>query len=396
MNETTRKSESFGTTTQLHIYQAGLRQEYPALPVAMERLEQAAEGRMSPGAFGYVAGGAGSEDTMRANLDAFKRWRIVPRMLRDVSQRSLKVELLGIQMPAPLMLAPIGVQSIIHPEAELPAARAAAKLGIPVITSTVSSVSMEDIAETLGDTPRWFQLYWGKDPELVASFLRRAENAGYSALVVTLDTPLLGWRERDIERAYLPFLNGEGITNYVNDPVFCQALGRSPQEDREGAIRHFLKVFSHAGYTFSDLAFLREHTRLPILLKGILHPDDARQALDHGVSGIVVSNHGGRQVDGAIAALDALPAVVDAVQDRVPILFDSGVRRGADAFKAIALGAKVVLLGRPYLYGLALGGEEGVRQVLQNFLADLDLTLALSGHTCIDDIKPDNLVSEKP
>ncbi len=244
----------------------------------------------------------------------------------------------------------------------------------------------------MGDAPRLFQLYWGRNPELTASLLGRAERAGYSAVVVTLDTGLLGWREQDIAQAYLPFLQGQGLANYVSDPVFRDALSAPPEENPFGAVSYFLSVFSNPTLTWDDLAFLREHTRLPIVLKGILHPDDAAEAVERGMDGVLVSNHGGRQVDGAIAALDALPGVVATVAGRVPILFDSGIRRGSDALKAVALGASAVLLGRPYIYGLALGGEQGVRDVVDNFLADLDLALALSGHTSFTELSAADLM----
>jgi isopentenyl diphosphate isomerase/L-lactate dehydrogenase-like FMN-dependent dehydrogenase len=331
---------------------------------------------------------------MRANRAAFERWQIVPRMLRDVSQRDLRVQVLGASMPAPVMLAPIGVQSIVHPEAEVAVARAAASLGVPFILSTASSKTMEEVAQAAdatGTAPRWYQLYWGRDPELTASFLSRAEKAGYSAIVVTLDTSILSWRERDISLAYLPFLLGEGIANYLSDPVFRASLPQPPEENPQAAVMRFVQVFSNPTLTWDDLKFLREHTSLPLLLKGILHPEDASRALDAGAAGIIVSNHGGRQVDGAIPALDALPGVVAAVQGRVPVLFDSGIRRGADVFRAVALGAQAVLLGRPYMWGLTLGGEAGARDVMLNTLADLDLTLALSGYTSCAQLTPEAL-----
>ncbi|HEX5158844.1 MAG TPA: alpha-hydroxy-acid oxidizing protein [Ktedonobacterales bacterium] len=384
----------YGTERQMQVYLAGMQGQRPTTPMTYEQLEEQARQRLSPEAYGYVAGGAGGEETMRANRAAFERWQIVPRMLRNVGQRDLRVQTLGTSMPAPVMLAPIGVQSIVHPEAEVAVARAAASLGVPFILSTASSKTMEEVAQAadaVGNTPRWYQLYWGRDPELTASFLRRAERAGYSAIVVTLDTPILSWRERDISLAYLPFLLGEGIANYLSDPVFRASLPQSPEENPQAAIMRFVQVFSNPTLTWDDVKFLREHTSLPLLLKGILHPDDARHALDAGAAGIIVSNHGGRQVDGAIPALDALPGVVAAVQGRAPVLFDSGIRRGADVFRAVALGAKAVLLGRPYMWGLTLGGESGVRDVVLNTLADLDLTLALSGYTSCAQLTPEAL-----
>ncbi|HET9980250.1 MAG TPA: lactate 2-monooxygenase [Ktedonobacterales bacterium] len=384
----------YGMERQLQIYLAGMQGQRPTTPMTYDQLEEQARQKLSPEAFGYVAGGAGGEETMRANRAAIERWQIVPRMLRNVGERDTRVNLLGATMLAPLMLAPIGVQSIVHPDAEVAVARAAASLGVPFILSTASSKTMEEVAEAAdaaGKSPRWYQLYWGRDPELTASFLARAARAGYSAIVVTLDTPLLSWRERDIAYAYLPFLQGEGIANYVSDPVFRASLPQPPEENPQAAVMRFVQVFSNPTLTWDDIAFLREHTKLPLLLKGILHPDDARRALDAGAAGIIVSNHGGRQVDGAIPALDALPGIVAAVGGRAPVLFDSGVRRGADIFRAVALGAQATLLGRPYMWGLALGGEAGVRDVLLNTLADFDLTLALSGYTSCAQLTPETL-----
>jgi lactate 2-monooxygenase len=377
---------------QSRIYLEGLGGRLPELPLTYEELEKRAERQLTRGAYGYVAGGAGSEDTMRANREAFRRWRIVPRMLRDVSTRDLSTTVLGTAMPAPLLLAPVGVQSIVHAEAEVAVARAAAATGVPMVLSTASSRSLEEVADASGGSPRWFQLYWPSDPDLAASLIGRAERAGYAAIVVTLDTWLLAWRPRDLELAFLPFLHGEGIANYLSDPIFRAALESPPEEDMFGAVRHFLAVFSDPSVTWANLAFLREHTRLPIVLKGILHPDDARRAVDHGVDGILVSNHGGRQVDGAIGALDALPGVVDAVPGSMPVLFDSGVRTAADAFVALALGARAVLLGRPYMWALAVGGEAGVTELLRGFLAELDLTFALSGYTGLDQVGREALV----
>ncbi len=368
---------------QYEIYGRGLGGERPKLPITVSELEEAARKELSPEAFGYVAGGASSEATMRANREAFARWQIVPRMLRDVSVRDLSSSLLGTSMPAPIMLGPVGVQSIVHPEAELAVARAAAAVGLPSVLSTAASHTIEQVAEAMGEASRWYQLYWPKDRELAASFVQRAGAAGYAAIVLTLDTWMLGWRPRDLQSAYLPFLKGEGVANYLSDPVFRAALERSPEEDPGAAIGHWALQFSNPTISWEDLAWLREQTELPIVLKGILHEDDARRALDAGMDGLVVSNHGGRQVDGAIASLDALPAVREAVGESFPVLFDSGIRTGADVFKALALGADAVCIARPYVWGLALDGQAGVEHVLRCLLADFDLTLALSGYTTI-------------
>ena len=385
-------ASSPGMQRQFDIYQLGLAGKKLSIPIPLAELEKKAAEVLTPQAYDYVAGSASGERTARANLAAFDHWRIVPRMLRDVSERDLSVELLGHQLPAPLLLGPVGVQNIIHPDAELAVARAAAWLGVPFVLSTVSSHPIEEIGQTMASAPHWFQLYWGKDHDLTSSLLQRAGKAGYSALVVTLDTAMLGWRERDLGHPYLPFLLGHGLANYFSDPVFCSRLKQPPPADPATAIRLWASLFSNTALTWNDLSWLRQQTRLPIVLKGILHSDDARLALDHGADAIIVSNHGGRQVDGAIAALDALPAVVESVQQRIPVLFDSGIRYGTDAIKALALGARAVLLGRLYIWGLAIAGEQGVRDVVQNFLADLDLTMGLAGFGAVKDLKPSILL----
>jgi isopentenyl diphosphate isomerase/L-lactate dehydrogenase-like FMN-dependent dehydrogenase len=370
------------------IYAKGmLAGERPTLPIAWAELEERAREALDDRAVAYVFGGAGSEDTMRANLESFRRWRIVPRVLRqDLSVRDLSVELLGTRMPAPVLLAPIGMQTLLHDDGELAVARAATALGLPLITSTVAATPLEDIAEASGDGPRWFQLYWPNDDELAASLVRRAESAGYSAIVLTVDNYLPGWKPRDLQQAYLPALEGVGIAHYLSDPVFRSRLEKQPEEDTGPAIGHFLGVFANPGLTWERLEWLRGTTSMPIVLKGILHPDDAREARERGVDGIVVSNHGGRQIDGAIPSLDALPPIVDAAGEGMAILLDSGIRSGADAFKALALGADAVLVGRPYLWGLALDGQNGVETVLRSLLAELDLTMTLSGFTSVDQI----------
>jgi len=375
-----------GMQRQLEIFRKGLLGQREEFPISPDALEEAARAVLSPEAYDYVAGGAGSESTVRANREAFERYRLVPRMLRDVSERDMSIELFGHRYPAPVLIGPVGVQKIIHPDGELAVAQAAAALGVPFILSTVSSYPMEQVAQAAGDAPRWFQLYWSRDPNVAASFVRRAEAAGYQAIVITVDTFLLAWRDRDLSHAYLPFMQGEGLANYFTDPAFRAALAQPPEQDPGSAIMHFAQIFGNPALTWDDLAFIRQHTRLPLLLKGILHPDDAREAVRRGVDGIIVSNHGGRQVDGAIAALDMLPEVVDAVEGRIPVLFDGGIRRAADVLKALALGAKAVLLGRPVMWALAIGGAEGVQTYLRNFLAELDLSLGLLGCRSIKEV----------
>ncbi len=373
------------------IYARGMGGEQPSIPVSVAELEQAAREAMDPKAAAYVWAGAGTGDTMDANREAFRRHRIVPRMLRDVSERELSTTVCRTEMPAPLLLAPIGVQKIVHPEGELATARAAAAVGVPLIASTASAFTMEEIAEASGAGPRWYQLYWISDDEIAESMVSRAEAAGYSALVLTVDTFIPGWKPMDLQQAWLPFLEGVGNANFLQDPVFRSQLAKTPEEDLGAAIGHFLSIYDNPGLTWEDLDRLRAMTELPILVKGIQRADDARRALDRGMDGVIVSNHGGRQLDGALASLEALPAVVEAVGDRMTVLFDSGIRTGADAYKALALGARAVCLGRPYIWGLALEGEEGVEKVLRMLLAELDLTLALSGYTSHTELDRDAL-----
>jgi len=363
---------------QNEIYLHGLAGTFPELPCEPAGLEDLARERMDAEPFGYVAGSAGTESTARANRAAFDRWRIVPRFLRDVSSRDLSTTVLGTPFPAPVALAPVGVQGIVHPEAELAVARAAGEIGLPMVLSTVSSYTLEDVAAT-GAGPKWFQLYWPREREVAASLIGRAKAAGYGALVVTLDTFILAWRPRDLSRGYLPFLHRLGLANYESDPAFLAGLEKSPDEDPSGSVLRWMGMFGDPAKTWADLEWLREQWDGPLLLKGVLHPSDARMAADAGVDGVIVSNHGGRQIDGEIASLDALPEVVAAVGDRVTVLLDSGVRTGSDVIKALALGAKAVLIGRPYVYGLGIAGEAGVTHVLRSLLAEFDLSMALAG-----------------
>jgi L-lactate dehydrogenase (cytochrome) len=363
---------------QNEIYAGG---QAPRYPMRWPELEAAALAALPPEAADYLAGGAGGEETVRANREAFDRWRIVPRMLRGVGTRDLRTEILGTAMPAPVLVAPVGVQRILHEDAELATAAAAGRLGVPYVHSTAASTSIEDAAAANGDAPRWFQLYYPTERELAASFVSRAAAAGYTAVVITLDTVVLGWRPRDLGHSYLPFLHGIGLANYTSDPVFRSRLADDADgDDIEPTVARWIAVFANPDLSWEDIAWLRERTDLPVLLKGICSADDARHAAEAGVDGLIVSNHGGRQVDGAVAALDALPDVCAAVPPRLPVLFDSGIRTGADAVKALALGAQAVLLARPAMWGLALGGEDGVHHVLRAFLAELDNTLAMAGY----------------
>jgi L-lactate dehydrogenase (cytochrome) len=419
-------SAGAGRRRQDEVYRAGVYGRRPLVPTAARALQARAKQALNARAYAYVAGGAGDEATQRANRAAFDRWAIVPRVLRDVSSRDTSVELFGRRLPGPVLLGPVGALELVHADADLAVARAAAAAGVPMVFSNQASVSMEDCAAVMGEAPRWFQLYWSTSDELVESLVGRAEAAGCDALVVTLDTTMLGWRPRDLDLGHLPFALGKGIAQYTSDPVFrrlveqraaaAPATPAAPQPRPtlaavraligmarawpgplaanlrsplpRAAVETFLGIYSRPSITWTDLAWLRGRTRLPILLKGVLHPDDARRALDEGVDGVVVSTHGGRQVDRSIAALDALPDVVAAVGDRAPVLLDSGVRSGADVFTAVALGARAVLLGRPFAWGLALAGADGVAQVIADVLGEFDLTLGLTGHTAVDQLSP--------
>ena len=418
-----------GRTRQGLVYRAGVLGHRPTVPTDSAELERRAQAAMSPRAWAYVAGAAGEGATARANRAAFDRHRIVPRMLPGRATRDRSTELLGRRLPAPVLLAPVGAAGLVQRDSDLAIGAAAADLGLPYILANQGCSPMEEVAAAMGSAPRWFQLYWSSDEPLVDSLLARAESSGAEAVVVTLDTTMLGWRPQDLNLGSLPFSQGIGIAQYTSDPRFQQVVAervaakqaaaasgakddvkvtlgalrsllsisrehpgdlrtnlRSPTP--RAAVETFLDIYSNPGLTWDRLATLRERTSLPFLVKGVLHPDDARRAVEIGASGIVVSNHGGRQVDGAIASLDALPAVRAAVGADLPLVLDSGVRTGSDVVKAIALGADAVAIGRPYVYGLALAGRDGVRDVLSNIVAELDLTMGLSGVGTVADIGP--------
>jgi lactate 2-monooxygenase len=417
---------SIAAQRQRSIFINGVSGIRPNLPLDQAKLAALAQKKMSEKAFAYVAGGAGTERTVTQNREAFGAYRILPRMLRDVSERDLSVQLLNQTLSSPFLLAPIGVLEMAHPEADLAVARAAAAFQTPMIFSSQASTPMEDCAAVMGEAPRWFQLYWSKSDDLVKSFVKRAEAADCGAIVITLDTTLLGWRTRDLDLAYLPFLEGKGIAQYVSDPVFQQMLDE-PQPDespvkrkitletlqsvyqlmqrypgsfwgnlRSGrplkAVRKFINIYSRPSLSWEDLPRIRQYTDLPILLKGILHPEDARKAVDLGMDGLIISNHGGRQVDGAVSSFEMLPKIAEVVQGKVPLLIDSGIRTGADAFKALALGATAICLGRPYVYALAIDGQRGVEEYLSNMIADLELTMGLAGCASIEEINRDCLL----
>ncbi|SDP74626.1 FMN-dependent dehydrogenase, includes L-lactate dehydrogenase and type II isopentenyl diphosphate isomerase [Pedococcus dokdonensis] len=421
-----------GRTRQSLVYRAGVLGSRPTVPTDFAELERRAQAEMSPRAWAYVAGAAGEGTTARANRVAFERHRIVPRMLPGRVSRDLSVELLGRRLPAPVLLAPVGAAGLVRRDSDTAIGAAAAELGLPYILSNQGCSPMEDVAAAMASGPRWFQLYWSTDEPLVDSLLARAEASGAEAVVVTLDTTMLGWRPQDLNLGSLPFSQGIGIAQYTSDPRFqeivaervaAKAAGNGGSDDvkvtlgalrsllsisREhpgdlrtnlrspvprAAVETFLDIYSNPGLTWDRLATLRDRTSLPFLVKGVLHPDDAARAVEIGASGIVVSNHGGRQVDGAIASLDALPAVRSAVGPDLPVVLDSGVRTGSDVVKALALGADAVAIGRPYVYGLALAGRDGVRDVLANIVAELDLTMGLSGIGSVAELGPELLAT---
>lgn len=408
---------------QKEIYTAGFSGKRPYTPTNANDLEAAAAKVSSQKAFAYIAGGAGSQTSIANNRKGFNQWAIVPKILSDVSVRDISINLFGKKLPSPILTAPIGVLDLVHHQGDLAVARACAKLGIPMIFSNQASYPMEACAAQMSDSPRWFQLYWSKSDELVQSFLKRAEACGCEAIVVTLDTTMLGWRPKDLNLGYLPFSYASGIGQYVSDPVFVGLVGdpkKAAQVETEGgfsftklfnfirlvrnykgagsftqkfksklpvtAVRKFTDIYSRPSISWEDLAWLKEQTQLPIILKGILHPEDAQKALDHEVDGIIVSNHGGRQIGGSIASIDALPKVTEVIKGQIPVLLDSGIRDGADVFKALALGADAVCVGRPYVYGLAIDGQAGVESVLRNIISEFELTMGLSGCKSVAEI----------
>jgi lactate 2-monooxygenase len=372
---------------QNEIYLAGLRGVLPKVPVDFATLERRAEAVLSPSVLPYVQGGCGDEHTQDLNASAFHRWGMIPRMMVDSSVRDLSIELLGMRLPSPIFMAPIGVNGICtHDQhGDLAAARASAATGVPLCQSTLSNDPLEDVRAACGETPSLFQLYTPKDADLTQSLVSRAEAAGYSAIVVTLDTWLTGWRPRDLNLANFPQLRGHVLQNYFTDPVFRKLLGVAPEDNPMAATQFWATVFGKV-LTWDDMAWLKSLTSLPIILKGICHPDDARRAVDTGADAIYCSNHGGRQANGGIAAIDLLPGVVEAAGD-LPVLFDSGVRSGTDVVKALALGATAVGVGRPYAYGLALDGAEGAAHVLRSLQAEADLLMAVNGWPTIADVR---------
>ena len=429
-----------GRTRQSAIYRRGTLGQAPRVPTHPDELEARARKEMSEQAWAYVAGGAGAGATVRSNRGAFDRWQVVPRMLHGTTSRDLRTEVLGTPFAAPVMLAPVGAADLVAPGSDVAIARGAAAAGTPYVFSTQGCVPMEETAQAMGDVPWWYQLYWSVDEDLVDSLIGRAEAAGARALVVTLDTTMLGWRTRDLDLGSLPFTQGIGIAQYTSDPRFMEivrervaAAGDAPSPlagtrgagkvvaaasgartlvrqarrhpggtrdnlrspEPRAAVETFLDIYSNPGLSWGHIETLRSRTRLPVLLKGVLHPDDAQRAVDSGIDGIIVSNHGGRQVDRSIASLDALVAIRERLGAEPVVLLDSGVRSGADVFVALALGADATLIGRPHIYGLALDGADGVQAVVEDIVAEFDLTMGLVGAATTADIRTGGFVERR-
>ncbi|QEU95935.1 alpha-hydroxy-acid oxidizing protein [Streptomyces kanamyceticus] len=376
---------------QDEIYLDGLRGVVPPYPMTYAELEARAQAALPPSVVSYVAGGAGDERTQDANVTAFERWGLMPRMFVGADRRDLSVDLFGLTLPSPLFMAPIGVLGICAQDGhgDLATARAAARTGVPMIASTLSADPLEEVAAEFGETPGFFQLYTPTDRELAESLVRRAEKSGFKAIVVTMDTWITGWRPRDLSTANFPQLRGHCLANYFSDPVFRAQLPAGPEQDPQSAILKWVQLFGNP-LTWDDLPWLRSLTSLPLVVKGLCHPEDVRRARDGGVDGVYCPNHGGRQANGGLPALDVLPDVVAAAEG-LPVLFDSGVRSGADVVKAVALGATAVGVGRPYAYGLGIGGADGVTHVLRSLLAEADLLMAVDGYPSLADLTPDAL-----
>lgn len=354
-------------------------------------MEKAAKQSMSTEAFSYIASGAGAEETAHKNKVAFQKYSMVPNLLRDVSELDTSVTLFGHTYSTPLFLAPVGVLKLADEQGDLAVARAASKFGIPFVQSTVSSYSIEEIARQ-SSGPKWFQLYWTQNEEISYSFVKRAEEAGYEAIVVTIDTVTLGFREKDLSYGYSPLAQGYGQGNFETDDVFLSTL---EEVNDQAIIDGIVKNINYPALNWSHIEKLKQKTSLPILLKGVLHPDDAKRAIEVGVDGLIVSNHGGRQLDGLISSVDALPDIVTAVDGQVPVLFDSGIRRASDVLKVLALGADAVLIGRPYVYALAVNGEKGVEDFLSYFLQDLYSSMTLAGVKNIQELSKMNIIKHK-
>ncbi|SMD31224.1 alpha-hydroxy-acid oxidizing protein [Picrophilus oshimae] len=382
---------NYGLNYQLRTY---LKIDGNDMPVSINDWHDLAMKKLDNGPWGYLEGSAGSNDTEKNNERSFLKYRIRPRYLRDVSNIDMSIRLFGKRFETPFILGPIGVTSIIHNDGDIAIAKAAENLGMPFALSTVSSYSIEDVAKAAPNAERWFQLYPGRDKNIMKSMIRRAEKSGYSAIIVTVDTTMLGWRETDLKNAYLPFLLGYGIANYITDPEFNARLDKSPEEDMKAAIEEFLSIYVNPGFTWDDFSEIRSWTRLPLIIKGITHIDDVKKAFDYNADAVVISNHGGRQVDGAISSIDALHEL--SLNDiNGTILFDSGIRHAADAFKAIALGASAVLIGRPYIYALAVAGQAGIERYMDQLRSEFNLEMALSGYGSLSELNRETIYVQK-
>lgn len=360
-------------------------------PINTTEFEEAAKKVMDFGPYGYVRSGAGGEETLRKNTAAFSKYSLVPQFLNDVSTINASITLFGRTYPQPFLFAPVGMNKLAHEEGEIAASSAAATYNIPFIQSTVSSYTMEEVKEATGDSPKWFQLYWSSNKEIALNMAKRAEKAGYEAIVLTVDTVMMGWREEDMRNQYSPLKLGLGKANFIADEIFVKGIENLEDET---VIQGILDSIHHPTLSWDDIAQLRKQTTLPILLKGILHPKDAALAVEKGIDGIIVSNHGGRQLDGVISSLEALPAIVEVVNGKIPVLLDSGIRRGSDVVKAIALGADAVLLGRPYIYALAAGGQAGVEHLISSFIQEIHVSMGLIGAANIEQLGKSMIVKD--
>jgi isopentenyl diphosphate isomerase/L-lactate dehydrogenase-like FMN-dependent dehydrogenase len=405
---------------QRQIYLNGLSGIKPEFPFTWDELERRTRNSVPERAATYIFGGAGSGQTMRNNRTGLDAETIVPSMLTGVEAIDLSIGVLGTKLKHPVIAAPVGVLEMAHPEGDLALAEACRETGTLMVISSQASFPMEEICKTLGNTPRWFQLYWNRTETVTKSFVQRAEACGCSALVVTVDTVIPGWRTADLAGGYLPFLEGKGIAQYVSDPVFTTLAERTAVERQPGQkitpsliasvfrmnkvipggffgnlrsqraiklIRTFSEHFPHPFLSWQHLSLLREWTSLPIIVKGIQSREDAEKALQYGAEGVYVSNHGGRQIDGAIGSFDALKTISKSTHLTSKLLFDSGVRSGADVFKALTNGASVVGLGRPYVCGLALGGVKGAVSVFNSILSELEVTMTLAGKASLKEIR---------
>lgn len=413
--------------TLREVYIRGLAGRKSTIPFALEELERLAAVRLPKKAFDYIKTGSGRHRGVMNNRDGFDSFCIRPSMARGMDEIEMSANVLGTNLPIPFLFAPIGVLGMVHPHGDLEMANASRNNGVPMIISNQASYSIESIAHALGKSQRWFQLYFSKSYELVESLISRAENSGYQAIVLTLDTAILGWRTLDLDNAFLPFLYGKGIANYTSDPVFLNMLRAMPKGGLTNrsfnlsmissvleiyrqfpgglranigsdiplrAVRKFIEIYSKTDLSWEDISWLRQKTKLPVILKGILRPEDAMKALDYGIDGIVVSNHGGRQIDQVISSVDALCAIKKVVPEEYPLILDSGVRTGTDVLISLALGAKAVLLGRPYVYALGIAGAAGVNAYVQQIAAEFEIVMRLCGISNIHQIDP-SIVSRK-